>query len=465
MGEFLWGSATAAYQCEGGWKEGGKGMSNWDTFCHSEKNNVNPVTGDVSSDHYHHYEEDIRMLAEGNQNAYRFSIAWTRILPSGTGEISAEGVSFYNRLIDTCIKYKVEPLVTLYHYDLPQPLYEKGGWEDRGIVDAFEKYAKVCFQEFGGRVNYWATINEPNYETLCCYGFGNYPPNVKDLERRWRAMYHMMLASARAVNAYREMGQKGMIGLVSDSYPVETLMDHEAYREAARYADLFYNRSVNDICIRGEYPAEFIAKLESQGYDLGYMLEEDKPVFREGTVDFLGVNAYERILAKPYSGQGQDLSVNNTGDSTGQGRIEIRDWFAKDVDPDTKKSPWGCEVYAKTMYDLLKGLSEQYPDTPLIITENGIGYYDEVVNGKIEDDYRIEYLQGYVDWMLKAIEEGCDVRGYFVWSTMDVYSWINGYKKRYGLVYVDFDDKERKRIPKKSYYWYKNVIAKNKEEK
>ena len=179
--KFLWGSATAAYQCEGAWKEGGKGMSNWDTFCHSEKNNVNPVTGDVANDHYHRYEEDIRMLAEGNQNAYRFSIAWTRIIPNGVGEVSREGIDFYNRVIDTCRKYNVEPLVTLYHYDLPQPMFEQGGWENRVTVDAYEEYVKVCFKEFGDKVNYWATINEPNYETLCCYGFGNYPPNVKNL--------------------------------------------------------------------------------------------------------------------------------------------------------------------------------------------------------------------------------------------------------------------------------------------
>ena len=168
--KFLWGSATAAYQCEGAWKEGGKGMSNWDTFCHSEKNNVNPVTGDVANDHYHRYEEDIRMLAEGNQNAYRFSIAWTRIIPNGVGKVSREGIDFYNRVIDTCRKYNVEPLVTLYHYDLPQPMFEQGGWENRATVDAYEEYVKVCFKEFGDKVNYWATINEPNYETLCCYG-------------------------------------------------------------------------------------------------------------------------------------------------------------------------------------------------------------------------------------------------------------------------------------------------------
>lgn len=456
--QFLWGSATAAYQCEGGWKEGGKGMSNWDVFCHSEKNNVNPVTGDVACDHYHRYEEDIKMLAKGNQNAYRFSIAWTRIIPNGVGEKCQEGIDFYNRIIDTCLKYNVEPLVTLYHYDLPQSMFEQGGWECRETVDAYEQYVKVCFQEFGDRVNYWATVNEPNYETLCCYGFGNYPPNVKNLERRWKAMYHIMLASARAVKAYREMNGHGMIGIVSDSYSIETLVDNEEYREAAHLADIFFNTSVNDVCIKGAYPDDYIKKLKSSGYDLSYMLDSDREVFKAGTVDYLGVNAYCRFLVKPYTGGEEVLSINNTGDSTGSNAFEIKDWFKLDEDKTTKKNPWGSEVYPKSIYDLLLRVKEIYPDIPVIITENGIGYYDEVVEGQIHDDYRIEYLQGYVDWIEKAIDAGCDVRGYFIWSTMDVYSWINGYKKRYGLVYIDFNDDELRRIPKDSYHWYKNII-------
>lgn len=455
--KFLWGSATAAYQCEGAWNEGGKGKSNWDVFCHSEKNNVNPVTGDVACDHYHRFEEDIRMLAEGNQNAYRFSIAWTRILPDGTGERCPEGIDFYNRLIDTCLKYKVEPLVTLYHYDLPQTLFEEGGWENRKTADAYEEYAKVCFEEFGDRVKYWATVNEPNYETLCCYGFGNYPPNKKDMEIRWKAMYHIMLASAKAVKAYRDLNGVGMIGLVSDSYPIETLSDGRDYKKAAHLADIFFNTSVNDVCVNGSYPKDYITQLESQGYDLSYMLESDEEIFESGTVDYLGVNAYCRFLVKPCSGKETSLVANNTGTSGPKEELEVKGWFALDEDKDTKKNPWGSEVYPKSIYDLLLKLKELYPETPVIITENGIGYYDEIQEGRIHDDYRIDYLKGYVEWIKKAMEEGCDVRGYFVWSTMDVYSWINGYEKRYGLVYVDFDHQNR-RIPKDSYYWYQKWI-------
>ena len=454
---FLWGSATAAYQCEGGWKEGNKGLSNWDVFCHSEKNNVNPVTADVACDHYHRYEEDIRMLAEGGQNAYRFSIAWTRILPTGTGKRNREGIDFYNRLIDTCLKYQVEPLVTLYHYDLPQPLFEAGGWENREIVEQYLEYARICFEEFGDRVNYWVTINEPNYETLCCYGYGNYPPNVQSLERRWKAMYHMMLASARAVALYRENGHQGMIGLVSDSYPIVAADHTAACTKAARKADLFFNLCVNDVCVKGAYPEDFLEQLKEDGYDLSYMRPEDREDFRKGTVDYLGINAYNRYIAEPCEGDGTNLKANNKGNGENE-KFQIGGWFSLGEDKTMEKTPWGMEICPQSIYDLLMTLKELYPHTPVIITENGVGNYDEPVEGQIHDAYRIDYLNGYVDWIEKAIEDGCDVRGYFVWSTMDVYSWINGYKKRYGLVYIDYDSEELGRIPKDSYYWYKNKI-------
>lgn len=456
---FLWGSATAAYQCEGAWNEDGKGLSNWDVFCHSDKNNINVVTGDVASDFYHRFEEDIKLLSEGGQNAYRFSISWTRIFPQGTGEVNQEGIDFYHTVIDTCKKYRVEPLVTLYHYDLPISLFENGGWENRNTVEAYVEYASKCFEEFGDKVHYWATINEPNYETLCCYGFGNYPPNVKNLERKWKAMYHLMLASAKAIRLYKQKRYKGMIGLVSDSYPIEIQKQSPEYQRAKELADIFFNTSVNDVCIKGKYPRNYIEKLQEEKYDLSYMLPEDEKDFMEGTVDYLGVNAYCRFLVKPCVNNQTNLKANNTGDSNDSEELTIANWFSMDEDPNQEKTPWGTEIYPKSIYDLLLQLKVLYPDTPIIITENGVGNYDEPEkDGKVHDQYRIEFLKGYVDWIEKAIEKDCDVRGYFVWSTMDLYSWINGYNKRYGLIYIDFNDPELKRIPKDSYYWYKKTI-------
>lgn len=459
MNNFLWGSATAAYQCEGGWKEGNKGLSNWDVFCHSEKNNINPVTGDVASDHYHRYEEDIKMLAEGNQNAYRFSIAWTRIIPNGTGKVNEEGVDYYNKVINTCIRYGVEPMVTLYHYDMPISLFDDGGWENRKIVDAFENYANVCFEKFGDRVKYWMTINEPSYDTLCSFGFGNYPPNIQDLSKRWKAMYHMLLASALAVKSYRDNQYKGVIGLVSDSYSIDIIEENQENITAKENADVFYNKFVNDICVNGIVPERFFELMQDQGEDLDYMLEEDLHVFKNGTVDFLGINAYSRIIVQAYDGNETVMVTNNTGDKKSKNRTAIRGWFEVIEDPNTTKNPWGMEIYPKSIYDLLVDLNKEYPEIPIYITENGVGYYDVVEDGEINDDYRIDYCQGFIDWMLKAKKEGCDVRGYLVWSTMDLYSWINGYDKRYGLVYVDFENNNI-RIPKKSYYWYKELIGK-----
>lgn len=456
MDKFLWGSATSAYQCEGGWLEENKGLSNWDDFCHSEKNNVNPVTGDVACDHYHRYEEDIRLLSEGGQNAYRFSICWTRILANSQSTVNPEGVAYYNRILDTCEKYGVEPLVTLYHYDMPVDLFKNGGWENRETVTAFIRYAKVCFENFGGRVKYWATINEPNYETYCCYGRGNYPPNVRDLSRRWKAMYHLLLASAGAIVEYRKLNYEGTIGLVSDSYSIESLVDNEQYREAMHNADLFYNRCVNDVAVYGEFPADFIEKL-ALDYDLSYMKKEDEEILKKGTVDYLGINAYDRTLVKPYTSGETCMIANNTGDGVTKNSTIIKNWFELDEDPNTQKNAWGCELYPKSVYNLLLDLKAKYPNTPIIITENGLGYYDELIDGKVNDQYRIEFLNGFIDWIRQAQKEGCDVRGYFVWSTMDLYSWINGYKKRYGLVYIDYEN-DNKRIPKASYYWYKKKI-------
>ena len=454
---FLWGSATAAYQCEGAWNEGGKGVSNWDAFCHSEANNVNPVTGDVASDHYHRFEEDLDLMVEGGQNAYRFSIAWTRIVPDGVGEPSEEGLAHYDRVIDACLSRGVEPMVTLYHYDMPQKLFERGGWDNRATCEAFARYARICFERYGDRVRLWLTVNEPGYDTLCSYAAGNYPPNVRDLSRRWRAMYHMLLASALAVREFRALGVAGQIGLVSDSYYIESLLDDIANREARDAADLFFNRCVNDVCILGHIPNGMAGRLAADGCDTSYVLPGDAELLASGTVDFLGVNAYERELVKPSDGSPTNLAPNNTGRPEDNHEKTVRGWFTLDSDPDVPKNDWGMELYPRSVYDLLLDLHEKYPNTPVYITENGMGYADVLEDDTVHDQYRIEYLRGFVEWIERAREKGCDIRGYFVWSTMDLYSWINGYRKRYGLVYVDYGD-ECRRIPKDSFYWYRDLI-------
>ncbi len=463
--KFMWGSATAAYQCEGAWREGNKTLSNWDAFCHSKKNEGNIASGDVASDHYHRFEEDLDMMREGNQNAYRFSIAWTRIMQED-GTPNSEGLAHYSDVIDACLERDIEPLVTLYHYDMPNNLFRDGGWEARRTAEEFAKYAKICFEAFGDRIRWWTTVNEPGYDTLCSYVAGNYPPNVHNVSRRWRAMYHMLLGSALAIKSFRGLKDSGtvradaLIGLVSDSYPIETLVDNPTYAEAACLADLFWNRCVNDTSVLGHFPEGFFERLSSDGCDISYFRPEDAMTFETGTVDFLGVNAYERILVKPPISNATQFAHDNSGDPNAKREPKtIGGWFTMDEDPNVPKNDWGMELLPKSIYDLLKNLAVRYPNTPFVITENGVGWHETLgEDGKIHDDYRIDYLDGYVKWIDKARVEGIDVRGYFVWSTVDLYSWINGYAKRYGLVYVDYD-RGCTRVAKDSWYWYRDMIA------
>ena len=464
--KFLWGSATASYQCEGAWNVDGRGPTQWDEFSHSSPYNINHITGDVSCDFYHHYEEDIRMMAEGGQNSYRFSIAWSRIFPENDSKVNPKGIDFYNHVINTCIKYGVEPNVTLEHYDIPLYWARKGGFENPEITDAFASYAKTCFDAFGDRVKLWTTINEPKYYDYCAYAAGNYPPNVKDFNRFIKVGYYELLASAKAVMVYHQGNYGGKIGLVHATGNVETEGNDEANRIAFRNADLFYNKWVTDTVINGYFPADLLSKLQQSNLDTSFVRDEDKEVFQNGKVDFLGVNVYSRSFVKPYSGGETRININNKGaESKVKEGVVIKGWFESAYDPNVKRNKWGRELYPRCMYDELMDLKKNYGDFPIYVTENGHGCYEKLVDGKIDDDERIQVMQEFINWMLRAKNEGVNVLGYYAWSTMDLYSWVNGYEKRYGLVYVDFEH-DNKRIPKKSYYWYKQLITNyQKEEK
>ena len=248
--KFLWGSATAAYQCEGAWDEDGKGLGEWDVFSHGNPLNLNGATGDVSCDFYHRYKEDIDLMAAGGQNTYRFSIAWARILPNGRGEVNPKGIEFYNNVINYCLEKGIEPNVTLFHYDLPNAIAEEGGWEKRSIVDDFEAYAKVCFEAFGDRVKLWSTINEPKYYAYCTNMVGNYPPNHKlDFDRYFKQMYYEVLASAKVVALYHAMGLKGQIGIVHDSSNVEIAPGTKEPEKVRLLGYLIYKRLILDTSI------------------------------------------------------------------------------------------------------------------------------------------------------------------------------------------------------------------------
>lgn len=462
---FLWGSASAAYQVEGGWNAGGKGESNWDQYCHSEKNTTG-ITGDVAADFYHRYKEDIRLMAEGGQNTFRFSISWTRILPTRDSKPNQEGIDFYRNVLNECKKYNIIPNVTLLHYDIPSWLEDIGGFSNPVFSDEFAKYCKVVFETFREEIPYYVTINESTHNAFCSYLAGNYPPNVShDPQKLVEVCYNFVVANAKAIREFRALNIDSKIGIVHTTNTVQILEDTEAYRIAQRRADLFKNKWVTDPAILGVFPSDLMDLLVESGIDLHFVKEEDIETIKHNVVDFIGQNCYTRTLVKPYEYGETNYYPNNVGAENK--RLEgyvIKGWFQSDFDPNTLKNKWGREVYPKTMYDMLIGIKKEYGDIPVFITENGHALYEEPdENGTLNDDERIEFLESYIDWLVKAQNDGCNVVGYYAWSNTDCYSWINGYKKRYGLIYVDFDG-DLRRIPKKSYYWYKDYIQAHTEE-
>lgn len=455
MKEFLWGGATASYQCEGAWQEDGRVESMWDHYLH--ENNLE--NGDVASDHYHRFEEDIRMMKEGGQNAYRFSLAWPRIIKNREGEVNEKGIAFYRRVLETCHKYDIEPFVTVYHWDLPQYLEERGGWLNEETCYAYEHYAKVCFEAFQDLVTHWVTFNEPKWFVCSGYLIGNYPPGHKNPQETITAAFHVMYASALGVKAFREGNYPGKIGIVHSFSPVNGVDDTLATKIAMRYADNYSNNWILDTAAKGEIPIDLLSTL-SKKYDLSMITEKHLKTIKENTVDFLGLNYYARTLVKPYSEGETTFVVNNTGKKgKGSSKVIIKDWFEQVYDPNSTYTEWDTEIYPKGLQEGLKEVWEKY-HLPIYITENGVGMYEDAKVNQIQDDYRIAFMNDHINTILNAKDAGVDVRGYFAWSSFDLYSWKNGCEKRYGLVAIDFED-GLIRKPKKSYFWFKEMIESN----
>lgn len=457
--DFLWGSGTAAYQCEGAWNEDGKGIGEWDYFNHHSTLNINHTDGDVASDFYHRYKEYIDLLSKGHQNTIRFSIAWDRILPKGTGEINQKGIDFYNHVIDYALKKGLEPNVSLFHYDLPYELAIQGGWLNRKMTDYFADYARVCFENFGDRVKIWATINEPRYYSYCVNLVGNYPPNRHlDFQSYFQYQYNMMLASAKAVAVFRKLKIDGIIGIVHDNGNVELDPATINKKSVRLLGDFFYNRQILCPALLGKMPEETDEVLKKFNCIL-YSQEEDEDILKAGKGDYLGLNLYNRQYIK----DGTDLETavfhNNKGSaSKSKEGIRIRSLFETSFDPNVERNKWGREELPRVMYTALKEIQEKYNPNLILITENGHGGYEQVNDaGYVEDDKRIDITAKFLNYLLKAKKEGVHVQGYYHWSAMDLYSWINGYEKRYGLIRVDFA-KDLALTPKKSYYWYRDFI-------
>ncbi|MRS16035.1 beta-glucosidase [Enterobacteriaceae bacterium RIT691] len=459
---FLWGAATAAYQVEGAHNEDGKGLSIWDVFSHLPGTTYQNTNGDVAVDHYHRMQEDVALMAEMGLQSYRFSISWPRLLPEGRGRVNEAGVTFYSDLIDTLLKHNIVPMITLYHWDLPQALQDEGGWEVRSTAEAFEEYARLCYARFGDRVKLWATFNETIVFIGHGYITGSHPPSVRDPARAAQACHQVFIAHALAVKAFREMQISGQIGFVNVLQPHTALTDSAEDKIATELADAIHTHWLYDPVLKGHYPAELLAQTQSL-WGVPRFEAGDDALLRDNICDFIGLNYYRRETVVANPGE-TSTSSNHSGEPNAGNEFGFKGLFKFVKNPDGVYTDWDWEIWPQGLTDGIMMIKERYGNIPMYITENGLGAKDPIVNGEIVDDPRIDYLRMHIDAMENAMDQGADVRGYYPWSFIDLLSWLNGYKKQYGFVYVDHNQNlARKR--KKSYFWYKSVIASDGEQR
>lgn len=455
--DFLWGASTSAYQVEGAWNEDGKGLSVIDMLNHPED------TSDfkVASDHYHRYKEDVKLFAEMGLKAYRFSIAWTRIIPNGVGEVNKKGIEFYNNLIDELNKYNIEPIVTMYHFDLPYELEKQGGWSNRDTIDAFVEYAKVLFENFGHKVRYWLTINEQNTMILHPGAIGipkgGKLPSKKEL---YQQNHNMLVAQAKVMNLCHEMLTNAKIGPALNITTMygETCNPNDAI--AAHNWETLRGWSFLDLAVYGRYNRLFWSYLEDRELT-PVILEGDMDILKSGNPDFIAMNYYSTSTIAESKGDSSDVSPRAGDQQIMLGEPGV---YRAAENPYVDKSKYGWVVDPVGLRMTLRKVSERY-NLPILITENGYGDKDVLEeNDVINDDDRIDFIRNHLEQLQLAIADGVEMLGYCPWSAIDVVSTHQGYGKRYGFIYVnrgEFDLKDLRRIKKKSFYWYKNVIESN----
>lgn len=457
---FLWGASTSAYQVEGAYNEDGKGLSVQDT------KEPFPGTPDfkVSSDHYHHYKEDVALFAEMGFKTYRFSIAWTRIIPNGVGDVNPKGIEFYNNLINELLSYGIEPLVTMYHFDLPDDLQREGGWSNRETADAFVNYAKVLFENFGDRVKYWLTINEQNMMILHGGAIGTVNDGVENVEKElYKQNHHMMLAQAQTMKLCHNMCPKAKIGPapnISSIYPASSRPEDIL---AASNQSSIRNWLYLDMAVHGRYNPIAWSYMVEKGIE-PTIEDGDMEMLKGGNPDFIAFNYYCTGTAEESKIDDKEVSTQGGDQQIAVGDLGV---YKGASNPNLEKTQFGWEIDPIGFRNTLREVYERY-NLPIIITENGLGAYDNVEeNDTINDDYRIDYLRKHIEQARLAITDGVDLIGYCPWSAIDLISTHQGFKKRYGFIYVnrdEFDLKDLRRIRKKSFFWYKKVIETNGEE-
>jgi len=465
---FLWGSASAAYQIEGAYQAEGKGLSVWDQFVRIPGKTFKKTNGDVAVDHFHRYREDVALMAKAGLKAYRFSISWPRVLPTGRGTVNEAGIKFYSQLIDELLANHIEPIVTIYHWDLPQALQDEyGGWESRQIVDDFTAYAQLLFERFGDRVSHWVTLNEQNVFISHGYLTAEHPPAVMDAKRTYQANHMANLANASAIKLFHEKGYQGGIGPSFAYSPTYSLDANPVNQVAADNAEQLSADLWLDVYAWGRYPALVMTYLKNQGI-APEVTEADQALLSDPLAhpDFMGMNYYQTNTVTANSLEdGVGLTKQNTSGKKGTSQASgVPGAYKTAENPYMQQTDWDWNIDPEGLRIALRRIESRY-HLPVLITENGLGAYDTLeTDGEIHDTYRIAFLKAHVQAIQEAITDGVRVIGYTTWSFTDLLSWTNGYQKRYGFVYVDrdeTDEKELNRYPKDSFYWYQKVIQSN----
>jgi beta-glucosidase len=441
---FWWGAATAAYQIEGAAKEGGRTPSIWDTFAATPGKVVGGETGERAADHYHRYGQDVMLMAELGLDAYRFSVSWPRVQPTGRGRINPSGAAFYDRLVDALLAASIRPVLTLYHWDLPQELEDVGGWTNRDTAYRFADYARLVGERLGDRVELWTTLNEPWCSAFLGYGSGEHAPGRTDPAAALTAAHHLLLGHGLGVQALRAtLPATSEVSLVVNLTTIRAASGSVADLEAARRIDGLQNRLFLDPLLRGGYPADVLA---DTGHltDWSFVGPDDLAIIGTPT-DLLGVNYYQPTLVAA------GAHPTDPPPSPYPGCADVR--FVPHPHPVTAM---GWPVDPGGLRELLLRLHREYPGVSLVITENGAAYEDRPVDGAVHDPDRVRYLHSHLTAVHEALAAGVDVRGYFVWSLLDNFEWAFGYGKRFGIVYVDYATQER--TWKDSAHWYRNVI-------
>ncbi|MCX5789511.1 MAG: GH1 family beta-glucosidase [Elusimicrobia bacterium] len=456
---FVWGCATSALQIEGATREDGRGESVWDAFCRDRPERFfERATPEPACDHYHRWAEDVALMAELGLNGYRLSISWPRLFPRGGGRINDKGASFYDRLFDALLEAGIEPNVTLYHWDLPAKFGRWGGWENPDTCKRFAEYAHACLRRYGDRVRLWSTLNEPSWSVLNGYVTGLHPPcKSEDFAGALRAADGLLRGHALACAAAHEERGKAAVGIVLNMSPIRPATGSTADERAARLADGMLNRWFSEAVLDGRFPSDMKALYTGDGF-LPKGIEETAKLLRRAPLDFLGVNYYYPHHASANAPH-TSFHLNTSGRAEEDCEFSIAGLFRFVKNKRGRFTAWGWEIDPDGLFDLLMRVHQSHPGLPLYVTENGIGRIEKLEGGTVDDGERIDFIRAHLDAVHRAISAGAAVRGYYLWSLMDNFSWINGYKKRYGLLFVD--RKTLKRYKKRSAFWFRDAARAN----